>query len=774
MIPESQTSSSVQFDQVLTSLQAPVREDLQIFLKEFGDALDKYGGAEGFQESFRTSPAAYQYTSQVNQALLGTQPGDLAGFVSNLDIVVRELNREQADLQDLITNLDIGQRRVRGQDQASLREAIVELPQALAVGRPALAKLNRDFPPLRAFSREALPGVQVRQQGARRREPVDRAAPRSWSRSRSCAAWSRTCGPRSRTSPRSAAPRCRSSSSPGRCPPASTTSSSRGATRRVPNNDAIRRRRKVYKETGYGLIGVAGESRSGDANGQWFRVLGGGGTNTIAPFSTPDLPGPLTGVSPVQLPRLPARQAVLGQDSVPSRRPVRDPGSAEPQQRASVRRRQPDSSGKSATAGPPAETPLVDRYASILTAVRQGQEAARRRVTACGEAADGDRSLPQFAAWSKDWTAFQQANGIDRRACTPPKRAAADAQGDPRPPARLHRHRRPAGGGAARDLHHRPEPAPADPAARGEAVRAEGRDDRPRRPSRPARARRSAWRASASATSTTSSYENGHAVVTMAIDRKFLPVYKNATILLRPKTGLKDMFLELDPGTNYDPTRTTTSSRTATRSRSPTRRPDTNVDQILAALDGDTRAYLRLLLVGGGQGLNGRGKDLGKLLGSLGPINRGLARLNTEVAKRKDEPRHADPQHEHALGPRRRGRPGHRAARLRLELTPSERSQARTPDVERTVALLGPTLRTTSVALAKTDQLATVLGPAINSLRPFARKLKPVNDSLGHLAKTTYRARSSSDIRPFVRDARAPVREPAARRRRTWSRRRRA
>src|SRR5262249_29557177 len=37
-------------------------------------------------------------------------------------------------------------------------------------------------------------------------------------------------------------------------------------------------------------------------------------------------------------------------------------------------------------------------------------------------------------------------------------------------------------------------------------------------------------------------YENGHAVVTMAIDRKFLPVYRNATVLLRPKTGLKDMF----------------------------------------------------------------------------------------------------------------------------------------------------------------------------------------------------------------------------------------
>ena len=43
VVPESQTSQSVQFDQVLTSLEAPVRQDLQIFLKEFGGALDKYG-----------------------------------------------------------------------------------------------------------------------------------------------------------------------------------------------------------------------------------------------------------------------------------------------------------------------------------------------------------------------------------------------------------------------------------------------------------------------------------------------------------------------------------------------------------------------------------------------------------------------------------------------------------------------------------------------------------------------------------------------------------
>src|SRR5215208_6528689 len=247
-------------------------------------------------------------------------------------------------------------------------------------------------------------------------------------------------------------------------------------------------------------------------------------------------------------------------------------------------------------------------------------------------------------------------------------------------------------------------------------------------------------------------YEDGNAVVTMAIDRKFLPVYKDATILLRPKTGLKDMFLELDPGTDYDANSdeyengdTIPVANTA---------PDTNIDQVLAALDGDTRAYLRLLLTQGGQGLSGRGKDLGKLLGGLGPINRGLARINTEVAKRKENL--ATLIHNMNL---LWGRVGEDGEGIEQRVSASDEAlgaiASQSPDVRRTVALLGPTLRTTRVALTKTVDLATVLGPAINSLRPFARKLKPVNDSLRRLAKDTY-APVKNDIRPFVRNARQP------------------
>ena len=257
-------------------------------------------------------------------------------------------------------------------------------------------------------------------------------------------------------------------------------------------------------------------------------------------------------------------------------------------------------------------------------------------------------------------------------------------------------------------------------------------------------------------------YENGHAVVTMDIDTKFLPIYRNATLLLRPKTGLKDMFLELDPGTDTDPKSEDDQFEDGDTVPLANTAPDTNIDEVLSALDGDTRAYLRLLLTQGGQALNGRGKDLGKLLGSLGPINRGLARLNSEVATRKENLRTLIHNMNLLFGT-----VGEDGEGIQQLVTASNQAlgaiASQSPDVERTVALLGPTLRTTRIALGRTEKLATELGPTLNSLRPFARKLKPVNDSLGNLARTTYDP-IKNEIRPFVRNAREPVRNlrPAA------------
>jgi phospholipid/cholesterol/gamma-HCH transport system substrate-binding protein len=257
-------------------------------------------------------------------------------------------------------------------------------------------------------------------------------------------------------------------------------------------------------------------------------------------------------------------------------------------------------------------------------------------------------------------------------------------------------------------------------------------------------------------------YEDGHAVVTMDIDRKFLPVYRDATILLRPKTGLKDMFLELNPGTDYEPNSREDEFENGDTIELANTAPDTNVDEVLAALDGDTRAYLRLLLTQGGLGLKDRGQELGELLGSLGPINQGLARLNTEVAKRKENLRRLIHNMNLLFGTV--GDDGEGIRQLVSGSNQALGAIAREqPDVERTVGLLGPTLRTTRGALERTNELATELGPAIQSLRPFARRLKPINDTLGQLARDTFEP-VKNDIRPFVRNAREPVRNlrPAA------------
>src|SRR2546430_10856310 len=50
------------------------------------------------------------------------------------------------------------------------------------------------------------------------------------------------------------------------------------------------------------------------------------------------------------------------------------------------------------------------------------------------------------------------------------------------------------------------------------------------------------------------SLKNGMAIVEMDIDQKYRHlIHTNATALLRPRTGLKDMFIELDPGSKSSP-----------------------------------------------------------------------------------------------------------------------------------------------------------------------------------------------------------------------------
>jgi phospholipid/cholesterol/gamma-HCH transport system substrate-binding protein len=288
-VPINQTSISVQFDQVLTALQADTRADLDILLKELGDAFEKYGGAAGFNELYRTSPVAYKTSAQVNEALLGTQPHDLSGLIRSFDKVIRGLNANESQLKDLITNLRIVTGSFAAQSGA-LEQAIAELPGVLEAAQPALVHLNQAFPPLRAFAREILPGVRSTPATLTAATPfikqirllvapaelgglsadLEKAIP-------SLALLSK------RTIPFLKQGRALASCFNNVIIPWSNSRVQLAVNSPDPKQGASDLSQSpVFKETGYGLAGIAGESRSGDANGQTIRVGLGGGANTLA------------------------------------------------------------------------------------------------------------------------------------------------------------------------------------------------------------------------------------------------------------------------------------------------------------------------------------------------------------------------------------------------------------------------------------------------------------------------------------------------------------
>jgi phospholipid/cholesterol/gamma-HCH transport system substrate-binding protein len=252
--------------------------------------------------------------------------------------------------------------------------------------------------------------------------------------------------------------------------------------------------------------------------------------------------------------------------------------------------------------------------------------------------------------------------------------------------------------------------------------------------------------------------ENGLAVVTMELDQEFKDVvHTDATALLRPRTGLKDMFVELDPGTRAKPLMDEGGRITVANTA-----PDVDADEILSALDTDTRAYLTLLINGLGKGLKGRGSDLREVLARLGPLHRDLARVNSAFAERRREL--ARLIHNY-------GSTVTELATRDRELTTLVRAQSavfeRWSSEDRNVALavsrLPSTLRTVRSALVTVNQLGREIPPGIGAMRPVVRQLHRTNLQVRPFAREATPI-LRDQVRPFVRAARPFIRDvrPAA------------
>jgi phospholipid/cholesterol/gamma-HCH transport system substrate-binding protein len=252
--------------------------------------------------------------------------------------------------------------------------------------------------------------------------------------------------------------------------------------------------------------------------------------------------------------------------------------------------------------------------------------------------------------------------------------------------------------------------------------------------------------------------KEGRAIVTVDIDDEYRDlIHTDATASLRPKTGLKDMFIELDPGSNAAAVAKENYLVPIANTL-----PDVNPDEVLAALDSDTRDYLRLLVSGAGEGLKGRGHDLQEVFRRFEPTHRDLARVQRAVAKRHTNLRRLI----HSLNQLN----GELASKDK-ELATLVKSSAAVfrafaseqANVTRAVGELPGALKQTTSTLRRVQSLAEILGPTADKLRPAVRALDDANGELTPLAREATPI-VRDQIRPFVRNARPVVRslKPAA------------
>jgi phospholipid/cholesterol/gamma-HCH transport system substrate-binding protein len=241
------------------------------------------------------------------------------------------------------------------------------------------------------------------------------------------------------------------------------------------------------------------------------------------------------------------------------------------------------------------------------------------------------------------------------------------------------------------------------------------------------------------------SLQNGVATVTMKVTPKYARFYRDATLLMRPKTGLQDMTVEVNPGTPA-------AGRLPSGSTVPLNQtaPNINFDEFLASLDAETRFYLQQLLAGAGEGFKENGPAFSATLKRFDPLAREVQRIAEQV-----EIRHANTARAihnfrllmEALG----GKDKQLAQLVDASNAVFQVFAKEDQNVQATLRLLPGTLAKTKTGLGKLGEASAVIGPTLHELQPFASSLKAANEATRVASlKTTPIIRN--EIRPFARE----------------------
>jgi phospholipid/cholesterol/gamma-HCH transport system substrate-binding protein len=241
--------------------------------------------------------------------------------------------------------------------------------------------------------------------------------------------------------------------------------------------------------------------------------------------------------------------------------------------------------------------------------------------------------------------------------------------------------------------------------------------------------------------------ENGHAVVGMDIEPKYMDlIHPDASFLLRPKTNLNDMIVEIEPGTGKGEVEDGAHFTLAQTE------PNTNLEAFLGTLDADTRQYIQLLVAGGAQGIGGRGKQVSNAFRRFGPFVHYVAKLNKAVAARRVALSHVI----HNFGLLTGELARHDTA-VRRWITSSKDALGNFANeqasVQKAFVEFPSALNAAQAGLASSNRFSQAATPALIKLIPQAQALGPAFTATEKLfEETTTPIRDQ--IRPFTREIR--------------------
>jgi phospholipid/cholesterol/gamma-HCH transport system substrate-binding protein len=241
--------------------------------------------------------------------------------------------------------------------------------------------------------------------------------------------------------------------------------------------------------------------------------------------------------------------------------------------------------------------------------------------------------------------------------------------------------------------------------------------------------------------------KDGYAVLDLDLDEGVRgTVHRDASALLRPRTPLKDMFVELDPGSARAPQ--APDGFTIPRSRTA---PDVNLDQINAMLDRDTRDYLQMLISGAARGLQGRSADLRDVMKRFEPTFRDVHRVSGAVAVEHRALRRLVTSLDLVSETLDRNRTD--LSRLVSSSSAVFRAFASEDrNITAGVARLPGALRQTADTLQRVRTYAGVLRPAAQRLLPVVREVPASNAALRPFAREAAPV-LRDELRPFAREA---------------------